>query len=189
MSGCVRYDGSTALPMPPSRIACTLDSSTVVGFEIFELDGEKVRTISPDTFSVGFHVIGVLSLDDDGHALKKGYYFYRQIYQEGKGSTSLNSLWLNGQTHPLSSYPNPFSSSATNFTFALQVSMVVEIEVFNVQGNSVREFPEMALQAGAHEIPFDSNDDHGQPLPDGMYFYRITSGKETLYTKKILLLR
>ena len=84
-------------------------------------------------------------------------------------------------------YPNPFNAG-TNITFRLSDGGQVDVTVYNVLGQAVRHLASDYYSAGDHTVYFDGNDDRGQVLGTGMYFYRVTSPSATI-TRQMLLLK
>ena len=63
-------------------------------------------------------------------------------------------------------YPNPFNST-THFKFHLLSSQRVSITIYNILGEKVASLLGKKMQAGMHDILFDS-----EYLPTGLYFYK-----------------
>jgi 5'-nucleotidase / UDP-sugar diphosphatase len=84
-------------------------------------------------------------------------------------------------------YPNPFNPS-TNIEFTLPVSSVVTLEVFNIMGQRVRTLVNEPLQAGVHQVVWNSCGDDGQRVASGVYFYRIQAD-QLASTRKMVLLK
>ncbi|MCC6396907.1 MAG: S8 family serine peptidase [Bacteroidetes bacterium] len=88
----------------------------------------------------------------------------------------------------LQNYPNPFNP-ATNISYALPVSSVVTVEIFDMLGRRVVTLQEGTKAAGVHTLRFD-----GSPYASGVYFYRlharsVAGGGEFMQAKKLVLLR
>ncbi len=84
-------------------------------------------------------------------------------------------------------YPNPFSSSAI-FTYTLKESSPVTLAIYNLKGQLVKTLVHTTGTAGEHQLVWDGTDRQGRPLPNGIYFCRLTAGKESL-TRKLVLHR
>jgi hypothetical protein len=69
--------------------------------------------------------------------------------------------------------PNPFQD-VTRFR-AAGVSGNAHVEVFDIRGHRVSDHT-VSLSSGWQDVAFDGRDAKGQPLPSGVYFYRLTSG-------------
>ena len=86
-------------------------------------------------------------------------------------------------------YPNPFNS-ATVIRFALPISTVVELAIFNLAGQRVATLADGMRQAGTYTIRWDGRDDDGRTLASGVYLYRLRTGdRQQQETRKLLLLR
>lgn len=83
----------------------------------------------------------------------------------------------------LKNYPNPFQESTT-IEYHLPNSTIVNLNVFNINGQLVRTLLQKAQQdAGMQQIQFDSHD-----IPSGLYFYRLEVNGE-IYTAKMNVLK
>jgi len=60
--------------------------------------------------------------------------------------------------------------------------------VYNLQGEVVKTFSDETLNEGNYQYTWQGKDNNGNDLPDGIYFFRITSGKFSS-VKKIVLMR
>ncbi len=85
----------------------------------------------------------------------------------------------------ISTSPNP-ARNAVSFAFDLRESTNIKIEAYNVLGQPVKIITDREINAGHTEISWDLCDEKGRQLPQGAYFYRISSnlGEKT---GKILL--
>jgi predicted lipoprotein with Yx(FWY)xxD motif len=87
----------------------------------------------------------------------------------------------------LQNRPNPFASS-TELELGLPAKSDVSLEVFDVAGRKVKAEVLPGQKAGWEDLRFDGRNDAGQPLPSGVYFYRITAAGETV-TRKLVIAR
>lgn len=83
-------------------------------------------------------------------------------------------------------YPNPFNPS-TMISFSLPIRSEVVLTVYNVLGQQVRKLLNSTMEAGQHDINWDSRDDNNQPVGSGIYFYRLTAGEFTKSRKMVLI--
>ena len=83
-------------------------------------------------------------------------------------------------------YPNPFNPT-TQIAVDLPEAAATEITVWNIIGQKVATLYSGDLSAGHHIVNFDGQDDNGQQLTSGMYFYRVTAGKYNAIKKMTLL--
>jgi hypothetical protein len=77
-------------------------------------------------------------------------------------------------------YPNPFNPTTT-IVYDLPTTARVELQVFNLLGQKVRELVSGVQPAGRHEISFDA-----ASLPSGVYLYKLIAGS-FLATRKMIL--
>jgi hypothetical protein len=82
--------------------------------------------------------------------------------------------------------PNPFGES-TNIVFGLPTSGAVKIDIYNVAGRHVTSLVDGQRTAGTHEVVWNGRSSDGSRVPDGVYFYRISLGTETLSRKLIVM--
>lgn len=81
--------------------------------------------------------------------------------------------------------PNP-SSGATSIHFDLTRADAVSIRIFDATGRTVRTLDLGPLDVGRHTTEWDGRDDHGSPLPAGVY-YATSSGKSARSAPFVLL--
>jgi len=84
-------------------------------------------------------------------------------------------------------FPNPFNPFTT-VDFDLPRDCQVRLEIFNVLGQNVRLLVDRRMGAGFHEVTWDGTDESGNPVPTGVYFYRL-SAEDFNEVKKMLLIR
>ncbi len=99
--------------------------------------------------------------------------------------TGVENDAFNGQPVSLHAYPNPFSKEV-NFSFHLDESSPVTLEVYDLTGRLVSRVASGKLGAGYHRLvwaaPFSDPSNVG-----GIYFYRFNSGTEFQGGKLILI--
>jgi hypothetical protein len=106
----------------------------------------------------------------------------RTLFETEAISTPAMPLTLN-QNHP-----NPFNPSTT-IGYYLPVDATVTLDVYDTSGRLVARLLNGAKQAkGTHSVAWRGLDAQGRQSSSGVYFYRLTSGKETI-SKKMVLLR
>lgn len=77
-------------------------------------------------------------------------------------------------------YPNP-CDNISEVIIEIQEKMQVSLEVFNITGQKVFEIPASTLVAGSHSLKIDASG-----LSDGVYFYTVFAGEESV-TKKMIV--
>ena len=84
-------------------------------------------------------------------------------------------------------YPNPFNSG-TVIPFSLSSETEVHLQVFDVLGRPVVNLVVGRLQTGRYRVNWEGRDTEGQPVPSGIYFYRLSSGNKA-ESRKMTLVR
>jgi len=85
--------------------------------------------------------------------------------------------------------PNPFNPSTTiTFEVPEGAGQTVELSVFDVRGQRVRQLVNGTAEPGKHFAFFDGRDDFGRDLPSGVYFYRLRA-ESFSQTRKMILLK
>lgn len=85
-------------------------------------------------------------------------------------------------------HPNPFNP-VTTIQYDLPQELQVTLKIFNLLGQEVRTLIKQEKQlSGRHQVVFDGRDNNSNPLPSGIYIYRIVAG-EFRATRKMILLK
>ncbi|GAB4321280.1 MAG: hypothetical protein Kow0074_12130 [Candidatus Zixiibacteriota bacterium] len=98
------------------------------------------------------------------------------------GGNSVPSGWTLEQNSP-----NPFNISTT-FKFTLPRASHVDIDIYNVLGQTVRRLQNGHLEPGTYMAEWDGRNEAGQVANSGVYFYRLSTNHFT-ETRKMLLLK
>jgi len=83
-------------------------------------------------------------------------------------------------------FPNPFNPS-TNIAYSLKASGHVELSIFNILGQEVRQLVNEQQSAGNYTAFWDGRDNTGTTVASGVYFYRITSGDFSDIKKMVMM--
>ena len=86
-----------------------------------------------------------------------------------------------GQYHLAQNYPNPFNP-ATTISFMLKKAGLVELDIYNIQGQKVASLLNQKMNAGRNSVTWDAGH-----LASGVYFYKLTSGDFTDVKKMMLI--
>ena len=78
-------------------------------------------------------------------------------------------------------YPNPFNP-ATTIVFSLYEPAKVNLAVFDIMGRTVAVLLDEQINAGQHQVRCDLGN-----ASNGLYFYRLTTGRETRFGRMLLL--
>lgn len=83
-------------------------------------------------------------------------------------------------------YPNPFNPGTT-ISFRVDRSSAVTLIVYDLLGNKIRTLINKRLPAGDHSIRWDGQDDRGIQVASGLYFYKLTVGRQQALRRMLLL--
>jgi hypothetical protein len=84
-------------------------------------------------------------------------------------------------------YPNPFNAT-TIVSYDLPGSGQTELSVYDLLGERVRTLTDAFQSAGLHQASWDGNNEAGNPVASGLYFYRLRTGLSTI-TRQMLVIR
>jgi hypothetical protein len=99
-----------------------------------------------------------------------------------------NDLGLNPASYSLgNNYPNPFNPITTISYTVKENNTPVTIEIYNVKGELVKSFQEIA-HAGVNSVTWEGTNNSGTKVSSGMYLYKMKAGTYTA-TKKMLLMK
>ncbi|MCD4829951.1 MAG: S8 family serine peptidase [Candidatus Cloacimonetes bacterium] len=84
-------------------------------------------------------------------------------------------------------YPNPFNPE-TEISFSIQTAQHVELKIFNIKGQRVKTLLNSSFAQGDHSVKWFGDNESGEPVSSGIYFYRLRTDNNCS-TKKCLLLK
>ena len=84
-------------------------------------------------------------------------------------------------------YPNPFNPATTIPLSVPDGAEAVDVAIYNISGQLVRQVWSGPLAAGEHRLTWDGRDDEGQPVASGAYLYQVRVGDQ-LHTRKMVKL-
>jgi uncharacterized protein (DUF362 family) len=72
-------------------------------------------------------------------------------------------------------YPNPFfnSGSGTTISYDLAAASVIELAIFNVNGQKIKTLVKNQQSPGRYSQQWDGKMENGNSAPSGVYFYKI----------------
>ena len=82
-------------------------------------------------------------------------------------------------------YPNPFNPATTIPLAVPDAARNVDLTIYNVLGQPLRQVWTGPLPAGEHRLTWDGRDAQGQPVAAGVYLYRLQVDEQT-YARKMV---
>jgi len=99
-------------------------------------------------------------------------------------SNEINPL----QTKLKNNYPNPFNPTTT-IDFAIKEECFVEIDIYNIKGQKVKQLISKQLESGEHSLLWDGKDNNHKKVSSGIYFYNLAADGKKIETKKCIMLK
>ena len=137
-----------------------------------------------------------ISVDNPTYMYRDGtgevgrYYRYRiDIIDQNDRRELLETDWIQApgvQFALYQNYPNPFNPSTT-IRYSLPEDSHANLKIYDVSGALVKTLADGMQQAGVHQESWDGRDDHGREVSSGVYFYRLTAGRNSQNSKLVLL--
>jgi hypothetical protein len=87
----------------------------------------------------------------------------------------------------LDTYPNPFNPSV-RIEYGVPSPARVLVQIWSVGGRLIRTVEDAERSMGMYAAEWNGKDEAGRDVSSGLYFCRLTVGKEVL-TKKLMLLK
>ena len=84
-------------------------------------------------------------------------------------------------------YPNPFNPE-TNIRFDLGKDAKVQINIYNIKGQLVKELTNNRYTAGTHQLLWDGSNKVGNKVVSGLYFYQLKTNN-TMQTRKMMFIQ
>jgi len=90
--------------------------------------------------------------------------------------------------YALRNFPNPFNPE-TNIVFNLPKAGEVQLDLFNIKGQKVKEFEIRNLELGINNVVWDGTDFNNKSVSSGIYLYQLRINGKNIASKKCLLLK
>ncbi|MBD3289182.1 T9SS type A sorting domain-containing protein [candidate division KSB1 bacterium] len=152
--------------------ACSFNGSSFNKTAYLRVDSRDIALLSGDTILVtsGFNgLIAYTYSKNPTTAVDNEYSKFPIVYR----------LYQN--------YPNPFNPTTT-INYALPIASHVEVKIYNTLGQEVRTLVNSMKPAGSQQVVWDGQNNSGNIVPSGVYFYQLQVGA-LVETRKMLLLR
>jgi hypothetical protein len=174
-------------PLPPQGIFDARYSSEKF---VENLSADKIILINSDKYPIKISTEGVdIFLRDrkNGEILNEELKDGDEISITNNKITSLVVTGIITKDRPVSyqlyqNYPNPFNPNST-IEFAIPEEVWVNLSVFNILGEKVKELKNEVMKPGNYTFEFNAS-----TLASGVYIYRIIAG-DFIQSKKMILLK
>lgn len=83
-------------------------------------------------------------------------------------------------------YPNPFNPE-TKITYSIPGESKVRLAIYDLRGKEVITLVNRTQNTGKYSVSWNGTNTFGQPVSSGVYFYRLTTGQQSVYKKMLLL--
>ena len=119
-------------------------------------------------------------------------YYYKLEDVDLSGRTSLHGpvaaeIGVPKKFELSQNYPNPFNPT-TSIRFSLPKVATVQLEIYNIMGQRVRMLVDDSRKAGYHIVMWDGNNEIGNRVGSGIYYYRIIAD-DFVQLKKMILIK
>ena len=113
------------------------------------------------------------------------------VYNFTLGGMSLNDSWIPNKVSLNQNYPNPFNMKTT-ISFNIDISGFISLEIYDFRGRKVKNLIQKNFDSGEYSIIWNGENNQGDILPSGVYFYRLFSLKNDsvgYFTKKMVIIK
>ena len=86
----------------------------------------------------------------------------------------------------LVNYPNPFNMS-TIISFNLLEMSEINLSIYNVRGEIIRNMIDKKMAQGCHTIKWDGKNNQGKEVSSGVYLYTLRVGDDIISRKMLLI--
>jgi hypothetical protein len=131
--------------------------------------------------SATFGLVGGGGGDDFSPIISTGSIYYGVTSDVGSAEV-IPSEYLLAQN-----YPNPFNP-ITQISFEVPTAANVNVEVYNILGQKIKTLVSEYKDAGQYTVSWNATNENGQPVPSGVYFYRLKTDNYS-ETKRMMLLK
>jgi len=83
-------------------------------------------------------------------------------------------------------HPNPFNVSTT-IEYELNTDAMTELVIYNTSGQSVKTLVKQYRTPGKYSVRWDGNNNEGQRVSNGVYFYALKVDDDVIYRKMMIM--
>jgi hypothetical protein len=149
---------------------------------IFKLtDGSTPTYALSETRKIFFDGDAMVLLKKDGTPIVNKINTIRNFRYDA--STAVREFSVSGGSVKI--FPNPFRSVVT-IRYDLRVADKVQIDILDLQGRIIRNWPLAQQKAGLHEMQWQAGDANGRAVPSGTYICRIKTSSGIISKMMVL---
>lgn len=183
-------DGAYLLATHEDSRIWYVDTTGVIHLFLNGISDDDAHTGDGEHFQTpGYKIseVRAVCLDCDGNIIitENDVGYIRKIRR--KTTSVVNSKIRKPENFRAAAYPNPFNS-ATKIEYQLAQTGQVILTIHNALGQKISTLINQLQNQGRHKIIWTAADNFGQPVPTGIYFYRIQTANFN-YVGKILYLK
>ena len=131
------------------------------------------------------------------------YFFYVQEECISTYEYTINAISeeeINLMDFSLTNYPNPISSTTIiSYSIPNYINShnTIKVEIYNIKGQLVKQFSSIGGSTSGgiipnsklliNEVVWDGKDENGKQVPNGIYLYKLSIGKDKIVRKMVLL--
>jgi hypothetical protein len=202
------YSVDNLPPFAPSNFALSIMADNKVGlrwadpvdedFQYFAVYRGTTANFDPKGTKPLATLVGTTFTDNDVKIGDKYYYTVSAFDFAGNESKYPQALLANitsveekGGGVPTAyaleqNYPNPFNPETT-IKYQLPASSHVRLSIYTALGQEIRLLVNYSQPAAFHQVVWDGRDNAGNPMPSGVYFYRLETEKFTAMKKMVMM--
>ncbi len=185
--------GTTSAGVSGALVYAFDSNGNLAGFGITNRDGAyTISGIAPGTYTVSTDVVGFTSTstetssptyDASGNPVPST----SNMIVTPDVPTAVYQKAVQPVNYALDqNYPNPFNPT-TQIAFSIPQSMHVTVTIFNILGQRIATLVDGNMSAGSHVVTWNARNEHGEIMPTGVYFYRLSTPSFTAVKKMLLL--
>ena len=126
----------------------------------------------------GYYSVKLIIHDQDGSDE-----FLREDFVHVTDGSGADNYVLEIANYELNNHPNPFNPSTTISFSVPQSSSLVNLEIYNIKGQKIRQY---SISNNQSSIPWNGTDQNNQPVSSGIYLYKLNV-KDSPINKMLLL--
>ncbi len=89
--------------------------------------------------------------------------------------------------YKIMNFPNPVCNNVT-IKYSLPDQVKINLSIYNCKGQYVTSLKDGEQSSGIHSVTWNGTDEQGKLVPNGVYFYKLSTSEKDI-VKKLLLMR